>query len=286
MTNQIFKLPPRKWYSLEQACERIEKLTGDTAKKSDLLHFWHIGKLPIYIEIHYKLDHFLSLGGLELSRDSLLSFTYHSDTLKSSVNDAEFDIDLIQLTSAKLTINEEIKKTSTHVKGGFFNNSLKRSDEEIFLEIKGLISLQKDFTKVFTNKERDLQPQHLKGLATPPTKNGEMIYFNLNTSKKDYFTLSPPMFILESDLQKLLTNQTDAEAEKERQISTKTANRQIRFIRDLLILNYGEDVANNISVELDNPLSEIRRDFEIKGLKPISGKTARNWNLAKKTNIE
>lgn len=36
MNQQKFKLPPRKWYSLEQAIEKIYKLTGERITIEDI----------------------------------------------------------------------------------------------------------------------------------------------------------------------------------------------------------------------------------------------------------
>ncbi|MDO9880416.1 hypothetical protein Q7449_08265 [Glaesserella parasuis] len=40
--NQDYKLPPRKWYTLEQAIKRIKQLTGEELEMADLIHYWKI----------------------------------------------------------------------------------------------------------------------------------------------------------------------------------------------------------------------------------------------------
>ncbi|MDP8078393.1 hypothetical protein [Phocoenobacter skyensis] len=49
-----FKLPPRKWYTLEQACKRIYKLTGEEVTTDDLIHYWLTNKLGIGIYASYR----------------------------------------------------------------------------------------------------------------------------------------------------------------------------------------------------------------------------------------
>ncbi|MCT8565804.1 hypothetical protein Q7471_03580 [Glaesserella parasuis] len=55
--NQTYKIPPRKWYTLEQAIKRIKQLTGEEYEINDLLHFSNLG----YIELSVLFD--INFGG-------------------------------------------------------------------------------------------------------------------------------------------------------------------------------------------------------------------------------
>ncbi|HDL5764566.1 TPA: hypothetical protein PXF06_002677, partial [Mannheimia haemolytica] len=50
MTN--YKLPARKWYTLEQATKRIKQLTGEDIEIEDLLHYWYLRKLELSIYLN------------------------------------------------------------------------------------------------------------------------------------------------------------------------------------------------------------------------------------------
>ncbi|MCT8666171.1 hypothetical protein KZ392_11105, partial [Glaesserella parasuis] len=54
MSESKYTLPPREWYSLEQAVKRIQQLTGETIEIEELIHYWLIGKLNIAINIFFS----------------------------------------------------------------------------------------------------------------------------------------------------------------------------------------------------------------------------------------
>lgn len=49
-----YTIPPREWYTLEQAIKRIYKLTGEELDISDLHHYWLIGKLNLRMPFSYS----------------------------------------------------------------------------------------------------------------------------------------------------------------------------------------------------------------------------------------
>ncbi|AYO37302.1 hypothetical protein [Serratia sp. P2ACOL2] len=59
--------------------------------------------------------------------------------------------------------------------------------------------------------------------------------------------------------------------------SKKTVNAQAKFIKNLLILMYDEDVAKNPRKYIDGKMAQIRTDLESKGLHCPSGVTVENW---------
>ncbi|WOO48776.1 hypothetical protein R2S03_15040 [Hafnia alvei] len=59
--------------------------------------------------------------------------------------------------------------------------------------------------------------------------------------------------------------------------SKKSENLKSEFIKNLLLVKYGDKVAENPRPFLENTHSAIRRDFEEKGLIPPSGVTVSEW---------
>ncbi|WP_288677147.1 hypothetical protein [uncultured Aggregatibacter sp.] len=53
MKNKI-KLPPRKWYSLQQAAEKLSQETNQTITSGDLLHYANQGLLELSVRIDFK----------------------------------------------------------------------------------------------------------------------------------------------------------------------------------------------------------------------------------------
>lgn len=72
MTN--YKLPARKWYTLEQAAKRISKLTNEDIDIADLLHYAFINKLELCVYTKYKEDEYFIIDG-EINRELIIDDT-------------------------------------------------------------------------------------------------------------------------------------------------------------------------------------------------------------------
>ncbi len=59
--------------------------------------------------------------------------------------------------------------------------------------------------------------------------------------------------------------------------NSKTRNAQAQFIKSLLSIMYDDDVAESPRRYIDNPDSELRRDFEAKKIIMPTGKTIQSW---------
>ncbi|MDH2997861.1 hypothetical protein A1D22_00735 [Pasteurellaceae bacterium LFhippo2] len=65
-----YSLPARKWYTLEQAVKRINKLTGEEIEVADLLHYYSIGVLNLSVYfVSYPAR--LALGNIEFTKRDL-----------------------------------------------------------------------------------------------------------------------------------------------------------------------------------------------------------------------
>ncbi|MDF7667232.1 hypothetical protein PT273_05165 [Orbaceae bacterium ESL0727] len=91
--------------------------------------------------------------------------------------------------------------------------------------------------------------------------NNQKLIEQLNEAKKEIEILKQP---------------TDKNNQPE---SPKTINAQARFIKALLYITYGADIANNPRPSIDGASDDIRRDFEAKGLDANlpSGVTVKQW---------
>lgn len=106
------------------------------------------------------------------------------------------------------------------------------------------------------------------------------------------------MYILGSDIEKLINNSgkrfpcrfNEAQDElpsikptgeiisnNEDLLSPKTIRTRTQFIKSLLYIHYGYDVAENPRRFMDNNDSEISTDFRNKEITPPSGKTVQDW---------
>lgn len=62
-----------------------------------------------------------------------------------------------------------------------------------------------------------------------------------------------------------------------RKVGMKTVNAMALFIKQLIAINYGDDVANSPRKHIDNPRGVIKNSFENKGLTPPSGNVVEKW---------
>ncbi len=70
--NQQFKLPPREWYTLEQAVKRIKELTNQDVTIDDLIHYWHNEQLNFVIYINFLNTLKIKLGTNNSNTDYIL----------------------------------------------------------------------------------------------------------------------------------------------------------------------------------------------------------------------
>ncbi|KMK50518.1 hypothetical protein RO21_11295 [[Actinobacillus] muris] len=282
-----YQLPPRKWYTLEQAIKRIKQLTGEELEIEDLLHFWKIRKIEICAFCLMSPEE-IKIGNLDI-QDSGFSFViYYDYTEEEDFRYVQDDIlELLKLSKFKFKMNDmyyvereaenEISKITELVTHKEFYTqkpiTLDESYEGIFY-INGFLSIIQDKTVDLSN---NLAFNYNKiTFATPKCNQSNDSRIIIEIVNLDHnYELSPEnLYILNSDLEDFLNNK----AEPPNKVSNnKTINTQAEFIRNLISVTYGEDVANNIRKHLDNPQSEISRDFETKGLTAPSGKTVDKW---------
>lgn len=80
-----------------------------------------------------------------------------------------------------------------------------------------------------------------------------------------------------SNLNQLVDVLNSAALDNKPKQSKKTENAQAKFIKNLLVLMYGENVANNPRKHIDGKMAQIRADLELKDLHCPSGVTVENW---------
>lgn len=310
--NQTYKLPPRKWYTLEQAIKRIKQLTGEELEIADLIHYCMNHQIEIYTSIESDLEN-LVIGNIEI-KDELLhyftidTFIHGDEDIKTSVGNSFSYTTIVDSLKAIEITNEIYNNVTDDFMNQFeknLNKTIKKRDVSV---IKGLISIYINDFGIFNsispiNIERffsknGMPLNNISSLVSPPVKElfqlmdsdnppkaEQRIYFRLKVDDEIENCISlDNLFILNDDLEDFLNGKSKAEEIKQKlnQAQTqlprpKTLNAQAEFIRNLLIMFYDETTANNIRKELDNPNSEIRQDFERKGLPTPSGKTVDRW---------
>ncbi|MCT8541521.1 hypothetical protein KZ402_10765, partial [Glaesserella parasuis] len=152
----------------------------------------------------------------------------------------------------------------TTAKGLFYLNY--HGNSNVYSE--NFYRIEKIFKK--TNK---IPYDFISSLFQVDNETDKNISILLSFKEESYIDLDE-LYITNESLENFLK---DKEQPKPPKIGTKTLNTQAEFIRNLITIHYGEDIANNIRNQLDDPNSDISKDFDNKALKAPSGKTVDRW---------
>ncbi|MGC6298019.1 hypothetical protein [Pasteurella multocida] len=99
------KLPPRKWYNLKQASDKLSKEYNDTVTPEDILHYAGQGYFELLINIDFNIDQFdnyhLSIKGVNI--DNTIKNILCLEIRGFSINP---DIHRYQYENAVLTIKD------------------------------------------------------------------------------------------------------------------------------------------------------------------------------------
>lgn len=289
MTNQIFKLPPRKWYTLEQAIKRIKQLTGEELEITDLIHYWKIRKLEICTYCLMTPVE-ITIGNTILNNNGFSLGIYYDhrkeNEFKYKIKDV---LEFVKLDERGNEYNYEsteynhITNIEEHYNPAYYITERAVTEDEIHGEgvfyIHGLLSVIPQYG-INIIKEVSFDSNIIQ-FATPKNdENDYRIGLEIINFDDEIHLDKNQLYILNDDLEDFINNKAnplELEKYKYPKISTKTLNAQAEFLRNLIITQYGENYANNIRRELDNPSSEIRQDFEKKGLPTPSGKAVDRW---------
>lgn len=270
-------LPPRKWYTLQQAAEKLTRDLKEPVTVEDLLHFAAIGKLELCIKMRLDDEQGMQIDNVKderLAKLRLKFLDYKYRTMKGR---------LLYSKSLTLKISEE-KSSYLDADFEFMEGFLAiyfLNTDDYFLDQK-IANNRLILNDIYFKTPRD---EILEGLLFEQDINDNIVFHCAIQLEKDYEIPIPKeaFYILEDEYNILINGGRDIEEiettkqENPRPISTKSENQRNQFIRDLLTIYYGTGVDEKIRSLLDNKDSEIRRDFETKGLTPPSGKTVDKW---------
>lgn len=279
MTN--YKLPARKWYTLEQATKRIKQLTGEDIEIEDLLHYWQIGKLLISTNVEYSSkDLTINIGNITLQYISPIFLQFNPN--EEEYIDIDDDYCSIKFNLEEKDIQQE------NIEDPFLDLISEKYDKiEGFLSIPCKISeAKKGDLNINKILKSGLDLNDFNEFLKPPIKynenSGLLCIINPHKfEKKDNLTISiDNLYILEKDLipflngeiekyLKVLSDTYKEEQEKSedksKQFSKTIQENQINFIRALLYMDYGietpQEVKNAInSGELGRKIEKFRRE--------------------------
>lgn len=199
MSESKYSLPPRKWYTLEQAAKRIAKLTGEEIEVVDLLHYWSIGKINLSV---YFVNHpaMVQIGDIQIYNKDLLALHIYKDS--------EEDYFLEDIFSQR-------QKPKTEFSNEFIKFRIVFSEKIEFSDyISGFMILP---CSIDTKTNADLNEAINKGVLlnthnylispTEITHRRTLILFSAITEEDVYLPLNN-LVILDYDLMEFLGNET------------------------------------------------------------------------------
>ncbi|MDG6300691.1 hypothetical protein Q7301_02500 [Glaesserella parasuis] len=191
--NQDYKLPPRKWYTLEQAIKRIKQLTGEELEIADLIHYWYFKKIEIYAQIKISNEQIDVIG----------------------INDKFFkntDIHFKEFNSKFENLNFEIEN--------FFDKRYINHNSIFYNGFFYIIPTVYNYAEIerFILNNKGISLNLCSSLATPPNKKKERIYFQFKHNDFEYskstFITYENLYILEKGIENLLYKNIESEIKK------------------------------------------------------------------------
>ncbi|MGX2975668.1 hypothetical protein ACWIUH_11730 [Ursidibacter arcticus] len=266
-------LPPRKWYTLEQAVKRINKLTGEEIEVADLLHFAINKKIQFCVRFIYAENLFLIIGNnfIDLSENKVLK-----KIPKGMDNDFIKEIDMFNFLMSldfEMIDNCDILKKINYIE-------IEQFDYKCF---KGLVSLVAQMTlKDYSLFELELKEKFFKVnktiFSSPLINNQELAFFKFFCDNSFYISKND-LLILNEDIEKFINGKSildksihkkifddSVEIElEEKEYSSTIKENQINFIKGLLYLHYGiespQDAKNAINTgKLGQDIARLKRE--------------------------
>lgn len=265
MKNKI-KLPPRKWYSLQQAADKLTRDTREPVTVDDLIHYAAIGVLQLSIKVITRGKNNISFPIFKNKTPKEFGYCI-SHNIKSN--------ELIEVR------DEDQGKRTLRV----YDKENKKLYMNGFLSIVPLGYKYSNFESALMNGRLTdfnlFYPDNLNRTGTKVFNTKLIIYNegmdNLDVSYDDIYILNDEMELLKNGGKKIEYNYT---IESKKDSPRKEVN-QLDFIRVLLKLYWGTDDPNECRKILDS--AKLAREFAKANVEPnITPETLRNWLRSEK----
>lgn len=283
MAKNKLTLPPRKWYSLQQAADKLTREFNEPVTIDDLLHYYSIDllELSIYIE---KNESVIRLGDKTFSKINLYDedgviFPYsylHFEFLSKH----QEDINIEKILSITKGAQSEYQNNIIKIKiSGFKNN-------ENAICINGFMNLWSSINKphkIKIIKDKGFLLNGLNFLVSPFYNDNSrtVIQFARDFEcKEDIFITLDNIYILDSDLNDFLQgkrHEKNIGGIIEKNIPPRKEANQTEFIKALIKAHYGTDEPEKVRTLLGKN-GDLAKLFARQGIElNITPETVRNW---------
>ena len=271
-------LPEKLYYSLPKALKEVNKELDENnfIDLEDLFHFAFIEELEICTFIDYSIDvdkdpfliYFETNPDYTDELCDLLSKIKHSDSNVVTTNCGSFSVDGYSLCEDNVSVVIESRDVSLlfSVNNSYFSPvaDYEKNIKNNLFYIPRTFEISKD--SVLHNYSQHMFFLYSETEISEPYKNLYITKQELEIFKNGGKVLP-------------ITNRINKNP------APKTVNAQAKFIKALIIANYGDGIAKNVRWNIDtentdkNEIGKIRQHFQTKGLGNIlpDGKTVYNW---------
>jgi len=238
--------------------------------------------------LYYPIN--LAASKLGCTSSDLIHFGATSSVeigIHTSFYESYIDIDVVSSGISKVMDREQI-----YFEGRYNTFSIIRDDKHFYInDFYGLAAVSQADLLAF-----DFNPEQIVTLNQFLSPNGNGVFFDEISGclriEPDFQYLEKVklsdvinrLFITDVELEKLMADSDNQSSPSlpsvNKKVSTKTKNSQAKFIKSLLQIHYGADVANSPRQHLEMKSSGagvILSDFENIGLKAPTGVAVDNW---------
>lgn len=280
-TKSAYKIPPREWYTLRQAVNRIYKLTGEKLDISDLHHYWLIGKLNLRMPFFYSKGE-CYIGDTELNVKEIKieqngknvadSFYYKNDYCKINKQGEILEkLEIDGYFSTDLIFNYALQREKSP--SSFHNYEFIRLDEHIKLHT---LKEVKENSKVFYENDVTLDINITYRKNSRPRAD----LINLVITEQDLIDF------LQSEEKNITYRRKDLPNKFKKEISNNEIKPNARreqsmfnFIKILLDIHYGITKGNEARKAMDDGKLGYQIDnYKVeKRIECIKGQTLGVW---------
>ncbi|OOF89403.1 hypothetical protein BKG94_02070 [Rodentibacter ratti] len=304
MTKSKPTLPPRKWYSLQQAADKLTRKFNEPVTIEDLIHYWIHGYLMFSVKMEYNVLS-LNIGNnrfLQTKENDLPQIILANEIRTISEKDFELE-NIFFAQTFKQAKENEFRLWAERKSFKFIGdkiNDVRRLLECLPVKEDDILRMNGFFNFPFHHHPRKIKTEEtilnnglnldlgINYLLTPKNNEQNRLLFilYLKENQNIHFKIND-FYILHSDFDDFINGKkyTDEikgkieEIEKEKTSPRKQAN-QAEFIKALLKLHYGIDEPEKARSLLNGQLA---KKFASAGIEiNITPETLRNWlNTAK-----
>jgi hypothetical protein len=271
-----FKIPTLEYCSLERAT----RIIGNGCEVEDLLHWALIGKIRLSANFDGVQNSF-KLGFMLDDVDRMIAVIVENP----GFYDGEYNVSKCSVFSSQALFDTE-DDLRQHFNHRAFTNIGYKRPRSFHGSVRGVWDIER---LRYDSKYSDsyifdsLLPLDDSFGLPVVAGTGEHISFNVNDlliSKNNINIITGGEYGKLRELAYLDNNSVINEAVGNDEPGAKTntlIKNRAAFIKALLAIHYGEDVADNPRKHIDNYSGELRKDFELAGIDLPSGKTVEGW---------